>query len=65
MSKRQTKSKGSAAGQNKPRQVRMPPALDQWLEERAAKSGHHTVADIIRDIVAKEREASLQQEQAA
>lgn len=49
-----------------PRQVRMPPDLDEWLEkEAAADSLPKSVADKIREIVAEAREAKQRQEQAA
>lgn len=49
-----------------PRQVRMPPDLDEWLEnEAAADNLPKTVADKIREIVAEAREAKQRQEQAA
>ena len=49
-----------------PRQVQMPPDLDEWLEdEAAADSLPKTVADKIREIVAEAREAKQRQEQAA
>jgi hypothetical protein len=46
---------------NIPRQVRMPPAIDQWLEIEASKSiPGTTVADKIREIVGAAYKASTQ-----
>jgi hypothetical protein len=51
---------------NIPRQVRMPPVLDQWLQEEAAQSTvRATVADKIREIVAAAYEAKQNEQQAA
>ncbi len=64
MSKR--KQKQVDRGGNIPRQVRMPPDLDEWLEnEAAADSLPKTVADKIREIVADARDAKQRDEQAA
>jgi hypothetical protein len=48
--------------QSIPRLVRMPPALDEWLKQQAeATNGRDTVADKIRECVARVMEAREQQ----
>jgi len=55
--KNKTKQKTKS---NVPRQVRMPPAMDEWLEKEAEKSlPGTTVADKIREIVGEAYKAAL------
>lgn len=60
------KEKSTLRNGSIPRQVRMPPDLDEWLEQEAAADNlPKSVADKIREIVAEAREAQRRQDQAA
>jgi hypothetical protein len=68
MSKRSRHNK-AARDANVPRQVRMPPFLDRWLEKEAKDASSvletKTVADKIREIVAAAYDAKQQSDQQA
>ena len=64
--KNSKKNKQADRDGNVPRQVRMPPFLDDWLQRKAAESTLNvTVADKIREIVVAAYEADQQSQQAA
>lgn len=64
--KNSKKNKSADRDGNVPRQVRMPPNLDEWLQQEAAQSNvGATVADKIREIVAAAYEAKRREQQVA